>query len=109
MVQESSQLESRHVTMPPVTTLPESGSRRQTVRMASRIAGSAVSTVALIQLESLGAEQNTSGLPKEPSETCAAILRHMSQPPPGRSSSSTLAGVCWSPKVAFSTQPPSVM
>ena len=52
MVQLMSQLESRQVTMPPVTTLPESGSRLQIFWIASRICLLAVSTVQDSQLVS---------------------------------------------------------
>ena len=40
---------------------------------------------------------------------CAAILRHMSQPPPGLSSVLYVAGMFWLPIEEFSTQPPFVM
>ena len=48
-----------------------------------------------------------SGWPKLGS--CAAILRHRSQPPPSLISGLNSAGVSWLPKVEFSTQPPFVI
>lgn len=64
MVQLMSQLESRQVTMPPVTTLPESGSRLQIFWIASRICLLAVSTVQDSQLVSLMSLKNFSGWPE---------------------------------------------
>jgi len=76
MVQLMSQLESRQVTMPPVTTLPESGSRLQIFWIASRICLLAVSTVQDSQLVSLMSLKNFSGWPNAGS--CAASFFHIS-------------------------------
>ena len=80
MVQLISQLESRQVTIPPVTTLPESGSLLQIFWMASRICLLAVSTVQDSQLVSLMSLKNFSGRPKAGS--CAASFFHSSMEGP---------------------------
>ncbi len=93
--------------MPPVTTRPENGSRLQIFWMYGGISSSNVVTVALIHFECSGSEQNTSGWPKLGS--CAAMRRHISQPPPGLISGAHAAGSVCEPIEEFSTQPPLVM
>ena len=93
--------------MPPVTTRPENGSRLQIFWMYGGISSSNVVTVALIHFECSGSEQNTSGCPKLGS--CAAMRRHISQPPPGLISGAHAAGSVCEPIEEFSTQPPLVM
>ena len=93
--------------MPPVTTLPENGSRLQIFWMYGGISPSRVVMVALIHLVAFGSEQNFSGWPKLGS--WSAIRFHISQPPPGFRSGFHAAGEFWEPMVEFSTQPPLVM
>ncbi len=85
MVQDCSQAESRAVTMPPVTTRPECGSRRQIFSMYGVILSSRVVMVADSQAVScsawtLGAWMNLSGRPK--SGSCWAMFFHRLQAPP---------------------------
>ena len=61
MVQLKSQEESFTETMPPVTTLPENGSRLQIYFKYSLTRASSVSTVALIQYCWTPTRQNISG------------------------------------------------
>ena len=84
MVQDRYQLSvlSLTVTMPPVVTLPERGSRLQMFIMCWMISSLEVATVALIQLVASTSEQNLSGLPYSPCSACAAMAFHISHDSP---------------------------
>ncbi|SKZ81289.1 Uncharacterised protein [Mycobacteroides abscessus subsp. abscessus] len=104
-VQLISQLESRAVTMPPVTTLPLNGSRSQILWMYSGIRLSNVVTVHDSHLVLSISPAKTSGWPNAGS--FAAMRRHRSQA--GAGPRSSLAGVWWSPSSEFSVRDPMVM
>ena len=95
MVQLSSHLESRQLTMPPVTTRPLRGSRWQMAERYGRIRSSRVVMVADSQLVLSMAEQNFSGRPKAGS--WRAMFFHRFQQPQVRTSASPLGAWSWSP------------